>query len=119
MFKKLTTEEFIRKAILKHGFLFDYSKSVYLGTKDKICIICLVHGEFWQSPNDHLNGAGCPKCKSDKIVNSNSYSQEEIVKKFIEVHGELFDYSKVVYINSWTKVCIICRRHGDFEQTPC
>lgn len=118
MFKKLTTEEFIRKAILKHGFLFDYSKSVYLGTKDKICIICLVHGEFWQSPNDHLNGAGCPKCKSDKIVNSNSYSQEEIVKKFIEVHGELFDYSKVVYINSWTKVCITCRRHGDFEQTP-
>lgn len=34
------------------------------------------------------------------------------------VHGDRYDYSKVVYINYTTKVCIICPEHGEFWQTP-
>ena len=64
----LTTEEFIEKAIQKHGHgKFDYSKSVYKGTKEPICIICSKHGEFWQKPNDHLSGKGCPKCNESYL----------------------------------------------------
>ena len=33
-------------------------------------------------------------------------------------HGNKYDYSKVEYINSKTKVCIICPEHGEFWQTP-
>lgn len=28
-----------------------------------------------------------------------------------EIHGDKYDYSKVVYVNNRTKVCIICRVH--------
>jgi hypothetical protein len=56
--KKLTTEEFIEKARLKHGDKYDYSKVDYQGSKVKVCIICPKHGEFWQRPNDILSGMG-------------------------------------------------------------
>ena len=62
MAKKLTQEEFVEKAIAKHGNKYDYSKAIYLGGKQKICIICPEHGEFWQQATSHILGHGCPKC---------------------------------------------------------
>lgn len=38
--KKLTTEEWINKARIKHGDKYDYSKSVYTGSRDRIIITC-------------------------------------------------------------------------------
>ena len=55
MSKKLTTEDFIRKAKLVHGDKYDYSKVDYKGNKEKVCIICPEHGEFWQSPVNHCS----------------------------------------------------------------
>ena len=43
---------------------------------------------------------------------------EEFIKKARAVHGDKYDYSKVEYVNSTTKVCIICKVHGEFLQTP-
>lgn len=63
----LTTEEFINKAKQKHGNKYDYSKSIYVGTKIPLIIICPKHGEFLQQPNMHLCGEGCPKCNSSKL----------------------------------------------------
>ena len=64
---KLTTEEFIDRAIKIHGDKYDYSKSEYKGTKIPILIICPKHGEFLQKPNDHLCGKGCPKCNESLL----------------------------------------------------
>ena len=61
------TNEFIKKARLVHGNKYDYSKVVYRGAHVKVCIICPIHGEFWQTPNDHLNGKGCKKCKDSHL----------------------------------------------------
>ena len=41
---------------------------------------------------------------------------EEFIKKAREVHGDRYDYSKVEYVNNQTKVCIICKKHGEFWQ---
>lgn len=60
--KKLTAEEFVRRAKKVHGDKYDYSKTVYVNQKTKVCIICPVHGEFWQIPDDHMRGVGCRKC---------------------------------------------------------
>ena len=60
--KKLTTESFIKKAHLVHGDRYDYSKVNYVGAKTKVVIICKEHGEFLQTPNNHLRGKGCPQC---------------------------------------------------------
>lgn len=59
--KRLTTNEFICKAISKHGTKYNYSKVVYVNTYSKVVIICPIHGEFEQSAKDHLKG-GCKKC---------------------------------------------------------
>lgn len=56
---KLTQEEFLFKAKKVHGDFYDYSKSKYVNAKTKVCIICPIHGEFWQTPSHHLEGKGC------------------------------------------------------------
>lgn len=45
-------------------------------------------------------------------------TQEEFIEKATKTHGQKYDYSKVVYVNNSTKVCIICPIHGEFLQTP-
>lgn len=64
--KKLTTEEWINKARIKHGDNYDYSKVKYNGTRGYVTIVCPEHGEFWQTPNSHIQGSGCPSCSSSK-----------------------------------------------------
>ena len=60
--KKMRTIDFINRANLVHQNKYDYSKAVYKGNKEKICIICPEHGEFWQQASSHLKGIGCPQC---------------------------------------------------------
>lgn len=45
-------------------------------------------------------------------------TKEEFIKKAISIYGDVYDYSKVEYVNSKTKVCIICPEHGGFWQRP-
>lgn len=106
----LTTLGFIEKAKFIHRDTYNYSKVEYKRNSNKVCIICNIHGEFWQTPNSHLMGANCPHCKN-KIT-----STEKIVKQFKEVHGEKYDYSLVEYEKSNTPVKILCEKHGVFEQ---
>jgi hypothetical protein len=63
MNKKKTTEQFIIDAYCKHGDLYNYSLSDYKNRLTKVKIICIKHGIFEQTPCNHLNGRGCPKCK--------------------------------------------------------
>ena len=111
--KRLTTEEFIRRAKDVHGDRYDYSKVEYINAMKKVCIICPKHGEFWQIPASHLSGRGCRYC-ADNIKRST----EEFIRKSKKIHGNKYDYSKVQYINNSTKVCIICPEHGKFWQVP-
>jgi len=60
--KNVTTDEFITKAKLVHGDKYDYSKVNYVNNTVKITILCHKHGEFEQSPNNHLSGSGCYLC---------------------------------------------------------
>jgi hypothetical protein len=119
MSKKVTLEEFIERAKKVHGDKYDYSRVLYNGMHDKICIICPIHGEFWQTPANHLSGKGCPECGSISRWDTKCrITTEEFIKKAIKIHGDKYDYSKVNYIDAHTKVCIICPIHGEFWQTP-
>ena len=111
-------DEFIEKAKKVHGEKYDYSKVEYVNSKTKVCIICPEHGEFWQTPSEHLNGCGCKKCASDKLQKKFQLSKQQFVSKSLKVHGDKYDYSKAEYVNNRTKVCIICPEHGEFWQTP-
>lgn len=114
-----TTEQFIKDSKEIHGDKYDYSKVEYINNSTKVKITCREHGEFEQVPKSHLKGRGCPDCGNDK---KNANRIEEAAKSFSQrssdIHNSKYDYSKVVYINSHTKVTIICPEHGDFEQMP-
>ena len=63
MGKRKTTEQFIQEAINIHGDRYDYSNVEYVNNRTKVVIACSQHGEFLQTPGDHLNGRGCPVCR--------------------------------------------------------
>lgn len=113
MGKRLTQEEFIEKARLKHGDKYDYSEVAYVNKKTKVRIICPEHSSFLQTPEKHLMGRGCPQCGGTCKLNT-----EEFIEKAREIHGDKYDYSEVEYKNSKTKVCIICPEHTSFLQKP-
>ena len=54
--------DFFEKTKKVHGDKYDYSKVEYVNTNTKVCIICPIHGEFLQTPHNHIRGCGCPKC---------------------------------------------------------
>ena len=118
MGKIVSTENFIEKAKNIHGNKYDYSKVEYKNANTKVCIICPEHGEFWQTPNSHLNWRGCPKCGNLKKGQNKKLTTKEFIEKAKEIHGDRYDYSKVNYVNSKTPVCIICPEHGEFYMKP-
>ena len=107
---KGTTDEFIERSRKIHSNKYDYSKVEYINSKTKVCIICPKHDEFWQKPNGHLNGQGCPSC--------NKITSDDFIQKATLIHNGKYDYSKVDYKTAKTKVCIICPEHGEFWQAP-
>ena len=111
-------DKFLKKATLKHGYKFDYSKVNYVDSQTKVCIICPEHGEFWQTPANHIRGHGCPECSNKNRGSKKRLTNDEFITKAKKVHGDKYDYSKVNYVNSDTDVEIMCKIHGSFFQKP-
>ena len=112
------TEAFINDSIKCHGKKYDYSKVDYNSNRKKVCIICPEHGEFWQTPSNHLKGHGCPKCGNNTTIKSTKFSLSDFIKKAHKIHGYKYDYSNGEYKNAITKIKIICPEHGEFYITP-
>ena len=72
-----TNEEFIEDAKKVHGNKYDYSKVDYKGNKVNVIITCYKHGDFLQTPNSHLKGKGCPRCKNSFLENNISLFLQE------------------------------------------
>lgn len=104
-------QTFIERANSKHNNKYDYSKSNIINSKIKILIICPIHNEFMQTPNDHLTGCGCPKCGGTGKLTTN-----EFIERANSKHNNKYDYSLTQYIDAKSKVKIICSNHGVFEQ---
>lgn len=116
--KKNRLDIFIKKSNIKHSNKYDYSKVNYINSTEKVCIICPIHGEFWQTPQAHVRGDGCPKCAIESKKKKLSSNYNEFINKAKKIHNNEYSYDKVTYINSSTKVCITCKKHGDFWMTP-
>ena len=63
-------------------------------------------------------GCGCKECRKKKLNEKFKFDLETFIKKARDIHGDKYDYSKVVYVNSHTPVTIVCPEHGEFEQMP-
>lgn len=111
---KHTTSTFVSKAHAVHNHTYSYDNTLYTNNKTKVSITCSIHGDFLQTPSDHLMGYGCPSCAKSK----NRFTTAEFVQLARKVHGNAYSYTKTQYTNNSTKVTITCPRHGDFMQTP-
>jgi hypothetical protein len=109
----LTTEEFIRRATIKHNGKYDYSKAVYVSAKDPIEIICPIHKSFWQAAFSHMSGRGCIDCAGKR-----KKTTELFITEAIAIHGSRYDYFLVEYKCNDEPVQIICSAHGPFWQQP-
>ncbi len=114
-----TGELFIERSNKIHNQKYDYTQSIYSGSKDMIKIICITHGMFKQRPNDHLNGHGCPKCcnENNGLLKRNKSAINYINKANI-IHNNKYDYNLLNYVDSNHKVKIVCPIHGEFAQYP-
>lgn len=108
---------FILKANKVHGDKYVYSKVDYTNNKRPVIITCSKHGDFLQTPNNHLRGKGCRHCGNEhkKLYTSNT---EEFIKKSRKIHGNKYNYNEVNYHNCKSPVTIICPNHGPFHQIP-
>lgn len=112
----MTKEYFLSRAKGLYGDFYTYKNLPdNFNNKETITVTCEKHGDFNTIVRNFLNGRGCGKCNAEK--RSNSF-KEQYIEKSIKTHGNKYDYSKVVYINAKTPVCIICPEHGEFWQTP-
>ena len=115
----LTTEEFIEKARKIHGNKYDYSKVEYYNNTTKVCIICPKHGEFWQTPYNHLMSRGCPKCHESTLEtkirvfldnNDIEYIQEKSLR---DLTGKILEGSgqpqRIDFFLPKYNVCIECQ----------
>jgi hypothetical protein len=56
------TPDFVYKATVAKGSFYSYPRTVYVNNSTKVIITCPLHGDFEQTPSNHLGGAGCPTC---------------------------------------------------------
>ena len=122
--KKLNTEEFIKRSILVHGDKYDYSKSFYKNDSTKIEIICKKHGSFWQSPGAHVRQKnGCESCSyEERAFQKRRFAikdKDDFESKLKELNiYENFDFSNSIFEYFGKKMKVVCKKHGEFYQTP-
>ena len=58
MSKRKTLTEFINESKQIHGNKYDYSKTQYINTNTKVCIICPINEEYKQEQRKNLNDKG-------------------------------------------------------------
>lgn len=113
--QKITEDQFLQLARKKFNNFFSYGK--YFGFRNKMDFVCSEHGKFITTPAHHLRPkgkGGCVVCKN----NSFKKSLDFYIPKFNKIHHNKYSYSKAIYVNSATKIEVICTQHGSFYPTP-
>ena len=80
--RKITFEEFERRAKERHKSKYKYLKETYKNTSSKVGIICPIHGSFSQNVNSHLRGCECPSCYNDRRSITQQFNKADVIKKF-------------------------------------
>jgi len=116
--QKWTTHKFIQKSKEIHKDRYNYSISEYTGANEKLTIICPDHGEFSQTPSQHMSGSHCPICAAHHRNISRTHNTQDFIRRAMKIHGDRYDYSDSEYVGAKQPITIRCRIHGKFSQTP-
>lgn len=115
----LTQEQFIERASIIHNNQYDYSLAKYTRLDNKVTIICPIHGQFKITPRAILqSNQGCKRCGLEQARIERTKTTEQFILDAQLVHQSNYIYDTTQYINSQTKLDIICPKHGSFKQKP-
>jgi hypothetical protein len=110
------TNSFIKKANIVHNNKYNYDKIKYINQNNKVVITCPIHGDFNQTPNNHLSGRGCPSCKQSHLEREveqylvDNNVQFEKQKRFKWLGKQSFDFYLPKY-----NIAIECQGRQHFE----
>lgn len=117
MRQKNNQQEFLRKAIEKHGSKFDYSAMIYRDSVKIITLICPAHGEFKITPSHHLQSEyGCQKCGEDMRSMKGKTSFQRFTEQANKKYGNRYRYIEESYTDGSHNVSYICPDHGEVTQ---
>ena len=108
---EVSFDEFLKRSKEVHGDTYNYDKVDYVDFKTRVTLTCKLHGDFSQSPRNHVYGKGCPICGG-----AAPRQKWEVVRDCQKVHGDRYDYTKTEYVSKYKKITITCKEHGDFKQ---
>jgi len=109
---RLTLKKVLSRFKGAHGGRYDYSRVQYGGQQSPVEIVCEKHGSFFQKPEYHWSGAGCPKCYHEDVRGaSQRLTQQEFVSRAVTALPKCIDFSKAEYVNSSTNVLVTCTQH--------
>lgn len=118
---KLNLDDFIKRSNKKHNFKYDYSQTVYKGTRERVDIVCPIHGLFSQNAKNHLDGYGCAECGKDlaaeKLHERNSktsFTPEKFKEESVRRYGEVVEYDLSNFTTTRGDVRLKCPHHGWF-----
>lgn len=119
----LTTAEFIKRANAINNNRYTYDKAVYVNNVTPITVTCPIHGDWQTRPANHISthkriSSGCPKCAAEKTALRCTKTLDQFLVEAKSIHGDKYDYDKVVYKKTDLPVTIVCRKHGEFKQLP-
>ena len=121
------TNEWITLAKKVHGDRYDYSKAVYTNSRTKVEIICPDHGVFLQTPSNHLNFQGCPKCKgknhnilyllrcSTTGLHKIGITTDDVAKRMSGIGGNLEEVFHVVCENPGEHETYLLKLYKEFN----
>lgn len=116
---RMTTEQFIKRARDVNGDIDDYSKTIYVDNETPVTITCPIHGDYQQTPHEHLRGKRCPKCSRMAAAEKRRVTQEVFIER-VKKAGLWNEYifTDAHYVANDVPVKVICRKHGAFMMSP-
>lgn len=120
--RKEKLEKFISQAKIIHNNKYSYSKFVFVNNTTKGIITCPIHGDFLQTPKNHLHGQGCPTCGKEFARNYRKGNYTHFIEESKNRFGDIFEYPFIEreYENSHSKITIKCLKCGNvFTKIAC
>ncbi len=111
-----STETFIERAATVHEHLYDYPRTIWTSSTDKVIVTCLIHGDFNILSSQHIRGSGCNRCGWSRTGQKHVDDKEKFIEKSRKKHGDKYNYDKSMYVSSRSLITITCQHHGDFDQ---
>lgn len=116
--QELTRKHMIEKAKPFFENDFDFLGLDCNGHHIKFILRCKKCGNIRCTNSNNLKRFGCKKCSSQKTGRKLAYTNEKFIEIAKAIHGNIYDYSKTIYVQNKQKIIVTCPKHGDFLISP-